>query len=197
MAVDESVSLSDYAKHRGCSKQAVSKAVESGRLLRSIIRVDGKPRIADIGLADQEWERRVVRAPKAKLAASEPPAAAPAAQAPPPAEPPDAGRPLVAVDLFEAQRLSTLELARKRKLENDEREGRLVAVDKVAKEAFEAERTIRESVLNLPARIAGELAAETDTARIYALLDAALRQALSETADLLMQADHGGPDAAA
>lgn len=51
------MSLTAYAKRRGVSKMAVSKAVASGRLKKSVVRdARGRPRIADPGLADREWK---------------------------------------------------------------------------------------------------------------------------------------------
>lgn len=46
---------SAYAKHRGCSGMAVSHAIKSGRLRNSVVYVNGKPKIKDFDLADQEW----------------------------------------------------------------------------------------------------------------------------------------------
>jgi hypothetical protein len=51
------ISLRAYAKHRGASVVAVSRAVKSGRLRASVTRDHrGDPKIADVVLADQEWE---------------------------------------------------------------------------------------------------------------------------------------------
>jgi len=58
------ISLRAYAKRRaaaglpGSSPEAVSKAVKSGRLSRSVVLVDGEPKIADPELADREWLAR-------------------------------------------------------------------------------------------------------------------------------------------
>lgn len=50
------MTLTAYAKHRGVTKMAVSKAVASGRLLRCIVRdAQGRPSITDAALADEEW----------------------------------------------------------------------------------------------------------------------------------------------
>jgi hypothetical protein len=78
-----------------------------------------------------------------------------------------------------------MERFRKLRIENDLREGRVVDVRAAKREAFESARIIRESVLNLPARIAAELAAETDPAKVFARLDDALREALGDAADRL------------
>lgn len=57
------ISLREYARHRaargfvGTSAAAVSKAVASGRLVKSVVRDHrGQPKIADPELADREWE---------------------------------------------------------------------------------------------------------------------------------------------
>lgn len=49
------ISLSAYARRRGVSAKAVSKAVAEGRLRNSVIQVNGSPKIADPDLADREW----------------------------------------------------------------------------------------------------------------------------------------------
>ena len=77
------------------------------------------------------------------------------------------------------------ERARKLRLENDAREGRLVPLERVRREAFDASRTIRDSMLNIPDRLSGELAADTDPTVIWRKLDAAIRAALASAADTL------------
>lgn len=83
------MSLSDYARRKGVTVVSVSKAVKSGRLRQSVTRDErGQPKIADVELADREWEtntrRRIDRptAPAAPIAANAEPVAAPAAPAP-------------------------------------------------------------------------------------------------------------------
>lgn len=56
MAQPERLSLRAYAKHRGCSAMAVSRAVRAGRLEKSVGRdAKGAPVILDAELADREW----------------------------------------------------------------------------------------------------------------------------------------------
>lgn len=51
------ISLRAYAKRRGVSAMAVSKAISSGRLRASVVRDErGQPKIADPDLADREWD---------------------------------------------------------------------------------------------------------------------------------------------
>lgn len=49
------LSLRAYARRRGVSPEAVSKAVQVGRLRESVVRVRGAPKIRDPELADREW----------------------------------------------------------------------------------------------------------------------------------------------
>src|ERR1700760_341605 len=50
------MSQAEYARRRGVSKEAVSKAIAQGRLRASTMVVDGRAKIADPDLADQEWD---------------------------------------------------------------------------------------------------------------------------------------------
>jgi phage terminase Nu1 subunit (DNA packaging protein) len=43
-------------RHRGCSAEAVSKAIQTGRLRASVVKVSGVPKIRDPAIADREWE---------------------------------------------------------------------------------------------------------------------------------------------
>ncbi len=58
----EALSLRAYAIRRkaaglpGGSAEAVSKAIAERRLKKSVVRVNGQPKIADAELADREWE---------------------------------------------------------------------------------------------------------------------------------------------
>jgi hypothetical protein len=49
-------SLRAYAKLRGVSVEAVSKAIKAGRLRECVKFVDGVPKIADCELANREWD---------------------------------------------------------------------------------------------------------------------------------------------
>lgn len=78
---NEPLSLRAYAKRRGVSVEAVSRAISKGRLTASVVRVGGVPKIADPDLADQEWTANtdLSKAPgyvKARGGAGTPPPAA-------------------------------------------------------------------------------------------------------------------------
>lgn len=63
------------------------------------------------------------------------------------------------------------------------RVGKLVERDKVEAEAFRISRLVRDGMLNIPDRLTGVLAAETDQRKIYELLTKEIRQALEALAD--------------
>lgn len=67
-------------------------------------------------------------------------------------------------------------------LEYEERVGTLVRKDEVEKEMFRIGRLVRDAVLNVPARLAGILAAETDQRKVHDQLETELRQALEALA---------------
>ena len=206
----EPLSIRAYARHRGVSQPAVQKAIRKGRLSASIRQVNGRAVIVDVALADQEWEERRAKADTARLKPGAPQPAPPQPQ-PAPAAPPkdltyepietEGGRPRHApaaeespqtdgrepkqLTLIDAQQVVAIERGRKLRMENEVMRGQLVKRSLVAKEAFEAERIIREAMLNLPVRIAGELAAEHDAGRVQLRLDAAIREALNRAADQL------------
>lgn len=82
------MSLSDYARRKGVTVVSVSKAVKSGRLRQSVTRDErGQPKIADVEVADREWEantRRRIDRPAAEPAAASRQGPARAAPAPAP-----------------------------------------------------------------------------------------------------------------
>lgn len=67
------------------------------------------------------------------------------------------------------------ELAR---LDFEERIGKLVDKTLTEAEAFRIGRLVRDAVLNVPSRLAGILAAESDQRKVHELLEKELRQAL-------------------
>lgn len=175
-----STSLRGLAREIGVDDKTIRKGIKSGRLRDSIGHTgDGVPFVIDLELAKQEWTSNggQVRA-GVRIATSAPAAGRVGTTRD------DSSGPAV-VTLVDAQRAATIQRERKLRIDNDVAEGRLVPVDVVAKEAFTSGRTIRESMLNIPARLSGELAAETDAGKIFVMLDAAIRDALNSAATAL------------
>ena len=179
----ERCSLRAFAQMVSVDEKAIRKAVQRGRLRESVGRDDhGRPFIRDAALALREWEDNASQVSQRKSARR----SAAAALLPAASEP----ALISASTLNEAQRLATLERARKLRLENDVKRGVLIDKAVAGKEAFEASRIVREGLLNIPARLAAELAVETDPGRLHLRLEAALREALSLTADALLANGH-------
>lgn len=194
----KTVSYREFSRLVGVSDTAIRKAIKSGRFKDFDGKTpDGKPCIVNVNRAIEVWvahaANRGLRTRQSAGSQSPPDSKQPnaAADTPDVETPPVESSVISAKTLIEAQRLATLERAKKLRLENDLTRGRLVEVGKVAKEAFEAQRTLREAILNIPSRLSAELAAESDAARVYLRLEAALREALNETADTLLATANG------
>lgn len=160
----------EYAKHRGCSAVAVHKAVKAGR----ISLIDGKidPAVADIQWA-QNTRARVTARPAADAPAA--PTAPPPSQDAPDARPGDD-------DYWQSRSRREAAEASMAELKRDELMGELIRVSAVRAAMINAYTTLREAILNLPARLAPQLAAESDTAAIQTLLHAELHSALTTLA---------------
>jgi hypothetical protein len=115
------LSLRGYAKHRGVTLGAVQRAIESGRLVKSLTKVNGATKIADPAAADGEWAANTDPARTARPAAGGPqgapgapdPAALAAALAPRPDDPVDVTEARVRLLTAQAE-LAEHELALKR-----------------------------------------------------------------------------------
>jgi hypothetical protein len=163
------VTTREFARSVGVSQPDVVKAMRTGRLKGSVRRdAAGRSYIADRELALREWRERAT--PRVA-----PPALPPQSDEQPP-------RPTTKAD---ADLLVTLERERKLRLENDAREGRLIEATRVRRDSYETARTVRDSMLNIPDRVAAELAAEGDATKVHARLDAEIRAALVALAELL------------
>lgn len=78
------------------------------------------------------------------------------------------------------------EKLRKLRMENDLRAGQLIEAKAAERAAFTSARVVRDNILNIPARIAAELASLTDPGQVMTLLDKELRQALGKIAEELI-----------
>jgi hypothetical protein len=203
-------SLRQLARLIGVDEKSIRKAEKAGVFRTALKRGDdGALLYLDVSAAVDLWEksgRRLRGSTPPAASTSQATAASPAAAVPPPALVPPPAPPLGGdgEDLFagadgdmpplpadappslvDAQIATMRERQRKLRLENDEREGLLVDVERVSRERFEFARTLRENILNIPLRLAAELAAESDATRVHFALESALRQALEATANSL------------
>jgi len=167
------ISATEYSKRRGVAPTTISQAIAEGRLNKSVRR-HGKgylidPELADAELAANNAPGRGGRREKGNVGMLTPPDS----NTPPP-------------DSFDSETETYTEAkTRHERLKADlaaldlaEKEGKLIEAAAVEREAFRVARLVRDGILNIPDRIAGDLAAEMDQFSIHQKLTAELRRAL-------------------
>lgn len=172
----------EYARHRGVSLGAVQKALRAGRISAN------EEKKIDSAVADREWD---VNTDASRIAVNAIEVAAPLAQkeisfAAPAGEEADkpAAEELTGSDnnasrYRESRASREFYVAAKQKLEYEQLLGQLINVDEAKRIAFTSFRAIRDSVLNVAARIKDQLAAETDPHVCEELLERELSAALA------------------
>jgi len=203
------LSLRGLGRLLGVSDRAVRKALMAGVFSDAAVRRDdaGVPVVLNATVAVAEWEKsgRQLRGSdrrSVQTSASAPPAASPVSgrvdehsraeiAGDVPEEEPVAPGAATSPTLVQAQTEAALQRGRQLRMENDLQAGLLVEADTAASEAFEFARTLRENILNIPARLAAELAAESDAGIVHRRLEDALREALESTARTLDAAPPG------
>jgi hypothetical protein len=191
------MSLRAYARHRGCALRAVQKAIETGRITLS---ADGK---VDSAAADASWELATDHSKRRDPLGAEPRSSGDdAARAEAEGDGPEADEPggveraksnRDAKAYARARAARETYVAQIKKLELDELAGTLVRAAEVEKAIFEATRAARDAMLNIPNRIAAELASETDPHRIHTRLTAEINLALEELANGFGERAADGP----
>lgn len=188
----------EFAKAKGVTPAAVTCAIRSGRLSGAVVTENGRELI-DLELGMELWDRNTARNNNAKVGAADAPRPGPAqrrrtppvAVAAPAAAPPmDQLRAYIEAlpedsipDLNESRARREHYQAEKAKLEALQGRGELVPVAEVRAEAFSLGRSIRESIMAIPARLAPMLAGTADTRQCHHLLEQELRIALRVLSD--------------
>lgn len=196
----------EYARHRGCTLAAVQKAVESGRVTVCYDAKQNK-RIDSIS-ADATWKEKTDPAKQSLLYA-----AGPASDNPPPREveptgpggaalaapPADDGVDPEPEDETDGYRLSRAQRevirVERDQIELDQLKGNLIALEAAKLVAFTSFRTLRDSLLNIPARIKDECATETDPFKVEALIEAELSAVLASFVPAVVPQDDDDADA--
>jgi hypothetical protein len=181
------ISINAYAKSRGISQPAVTKAIKTGRLSKSIVRdAKGDPKIADPALADQEWAantdqskplNRITGAPKHRKQgdqslpmANETPASGEGGNKGP--------------SYAQSRAIRETYMARLAKLEFDEKVGKLIEIEKARVAIFNTCRAARDMMLGLPDRVAPLVTGLDNTHEIHRILTDEMRRAAAELAKL-------------
>jgi hypothetical protein len=166
------VTQAEYARHRDCSREAVRKAVEAGR-----IKAFGPDKLIDIALADAQWARNT----RARVGSGQRPAESAAAAVHDPGE---VGDDAPQESYESARRRRELAEAALAELKLLELRGDLVRVAAVRTEVAKLAAGLQQSLMQLPARLAPVLAAEAVAATVHDLLVTELRQVLEQVTDI-------------
>lgn len=176
------MSKAEYARHRGVSGAAVTKAVKTGRIT---VLADGQ---IDPVAADAQWANN--SRPKADVGP-------PAAPAPKPSsvevslEPQGHGGALkrAKVEVEEGEPDYWKARARREEAEAQlseiklaETSGQLIRADAIRSQLARVLSATRDSLMQIPARLAAVLAAESDPAKVHDQLQTELHQSLSQLA---------------
>lgn len=158
---------SGLARQLGVSRQAVHELVKRGVLSKD------KDGLIDFELAKHALMNRV--RPSGKTAASlQEPATPAATQTPEPSTEPEITSYHVAKTLREA---AEAQIAR---IKLSEMQGDVIRVDAIRSALAGMIASTRDSLLQIPARVAPVLAVETDAARVHDLIQSEIHQALAQ-----------------
>ncbi len=158
------VTQAEYARRRGVSRAAVSKAVDTKR----ITLING---MIDVEVADIQWSRN-----------THPEQAARANSGKGRGEPDAPDGEVIEYWAMKARREKAETL--KVEMQLAEMSGRLVSRDKVESAAYQAGRLLRDMILSVPGKLAGELAVVSDPLKVEIRMREELRKVLSEIARL-------------
>ena len=170
------MTITEYARHRGCQLQAVQYAIKAGRIQRSD---EGK---IDSDQADADWERNTMHSnarygpkPPKKEGGPAPSHSAKAKAAEAAADLSSGERLATGPDYSKARAAKEIYEARLKKLDFEERLGNLVSRQEMELAAFNRFRVLRDACLNIPNRIASQIAAESDPAIVFQILEDEVR----------------------
>jgi hypothetical protein len=167
------LNVTQYARHRGCRKAAVEFALERGRIHKN---PDG---LIDSEQADRDWEantnhRQARPGPK-------PPKTSHRVEAPASADRQGIQAEIAAagtLNFANARAVREIYAARLLRLDYETKQATLMPRRQVDIATFNVYRVVRDGMLNIPDRVAAQLAVETDPAVVYDVLNREINQAL-------------------
>ena len=157
------ITQAEYSRHRGCSRPAVLRAVQAGR-----ITVFGLDKLIDATLADAQWARNT----RARVSSK-------------PAAPPDTAAPEAApqeVSYQEARRREAVASALIREREAALQAGELIRLSTVRDVLGRHLTAAREIAMSCASRLAPVVAVETDAGKVHSLINAEMHRMLEEMA---------------
>lgn len=185
----DQITITEYARRRGCSDVAVHNAIKRGKIVKGVIRVDGKPKIIPY-IADAEWSASAKNPPRvpgilAHLENNPPPPEPPApviepyvtSQAPAPAERTDSST-------VEAKRQKAVLEVAQAKLAYQKELGKLVDKDKVYKSLYMYGQELRAALQVIPDRCIDGILAARSRNEAHGILSDAIIEALENITDI-------------
>ena len=168
----------EYARYRGVSRQAVSKAVRAGRIVLS---EEGR---IDPEAADASWRRNTDPSKPSNSVAGDPRGAVPRTrrsirQAQHATTTNSSSGP----DYHVSRAVRETYLAKLVRLEYELKTGKLIDAEESRHAAFQDNRRVRDLLLAIPDRTAAQLAACSELAECHRLLAAEIRRACEELSD--------------
>ena len=174
------MSINAYARYRNCRPYTVQMAIKRGR-----IRLNANNKI-DPAEADRMWEEKTN--PRLNTRGKDSPhlqgVGPTVSQAPVPRSPPSE-RPTVqgnTPSFADARAVKEFYSARLTKLEYEKESGTLISANEVKVQTFNRFRAFRDQMLNIPDRIADELAGITDAQEVFRILTEEIQAALNDHA---------------
>lgn len=164
------VGLRAFARARGVSPTAVSKAIATGRL-KSAEKIGSRWAI-DLEAATAEWNANTDPSKQRPPESSDPKRGAQKdlfGDEPVRLSPANGAGPL-AVSMQRAAAIKLSCQAQLARLEYEERNGSLVKKDRVTLQAFQLARAIRDALLAIPDRLAASVAGESDERTVHEML---------------------------
>lgn len=163
------ISIRAYAARKGVSDTAVRKAIKSGRVT---LTKNGK---INPTIADKQWEANTDPAQVYAIKEDNAPAQ----------ETTSSGSISgIGVSYQQSRAIREAYEARLKKLEFDERTGKLISTETVQREAFNAARKTRDMVLNIPDKVIPLLVGKTDIHEMKEILRKELLRTLENLANL-------------
>jgi len=188
------LSLRAYSRHRGVTLHAVQKAIKSKRI--NCEEIDGKKKI-DQHEADRLWEENTDQAKvsHANTIQKNDPEPSPEVtpqeidfnQDPGPDNEAEYCQAAAEEEFDEKKfpisksiRIERWYKAQSEKMKYEKQRGQLVEVEKIEAQYFKLARITRDAILNIPNRVAGEVAAEKDPHKVHKILTHAINEALEQ-----------------
>ncbi len=164
------LSIRAYAEHRGVSDTAVRKAIKQGRI--SVLK-NGK---IDPEVADREWENN--SNPAYQYANEEKQNTKPEESSH------ETSSRDIGVSFQQSRAIREAYEARLKKLDYDQKSGKLIPISEVQVEAFNAARLVRDRILNVPDKVIPLIAGKTNIFEMKEILKKELIKSLEVLSDM-------------